>query len=168
MRKQVRETPAGVSINAYVILNHENVHIATVQSHFSRGTTRVDVWHEPGSHTYNGHEPLTQSSAVGDFDSALAGQVIDGITLYDECGESEVTKKLEKMYYQDLKELNATATVEEKIDYWHRKIEDLGMKFSGIARTETAEGMRFVAARIYMLPGLRRLEALGYTVIKAI
>lgn len=45
MTKQVRETAAGKSIRATVILNKKGVHVATVQAHFSDGgTVTVDVW----------------------------------------------------------------------------------------------------------------------------
>ena len=43
--KQVRETTAGQSISAYVVLNRKGEHVATVQSHYSNGgTVTVDVW----------------------------------------------------------------------------------------------------------------------------
>lgn len=45
MTKQVRETAAGKSVSAYVILNRKGEHVATVQAHFSDGgTCTVDVW----------------------------------------------------------------------------------------------------------------------------
>lgn len=45
MTKQVRETAAGKSISAYVILNPKGEHVATVQAHFSDGgTVTVDAW----------------------------------------------------------------------------------------------------------------------------
>lgn len=43
--KQVRETTAGQSISAYVVLDKKGRHVATVQSHYSNGgTVTVDVW----------------------------------------------------------------------------------------------------------------------------
>lgn len=43
--KHVRETTAGKSISAYVILNPKGEHVATVQSHYANGgTVTVDVW----------------------------------------------------------------------------------------------------------------------------
>lgn len=45
MAKQVRETTAGQSISAYIVLDKKGHHVATVQSHYSNGgTVTVDVW----------------------------------------------------------------------------------------------------------------------------
>lgn len=45
MTKQVRETTAGKSISAYVVLNKAGRHVATVQAHYGNGgTVTVDVW----------------------------------------------------------------------------------------------------------------------------
>lgn len=45
MATQVRETKAGSSISAYVVMNKKGVHVATVNAHFSNGgTVTVDVW----------------------------------------------------------------------------------------------------------------------------
>lgn len=47
MATQVRETAAGKSISAYVILNKKGQHVATVQAHYSNGgTVTVDVWNQ--------------------------------------------------------------------------------------------------------------------------
>lgn len=45
MKKQVRETAAGQSISAWVILNKKGGHVATVQAHYSNaGRVTVDIW----------------------------------------------------------------------------------------------------------------------------
>lgn len=45
MATQVRETAAGKSISAYVVLNKKGEHVATVNAHFSNGgRVSVDVW----------------------------------------------------------------------------------------------------------------------------
>lgn len=45
MTAQVRETAAGKSISAFVILNPKGRHVATVQAHYSNGgTVTVDAW----------------------------------------------------------------------------------------------------------------------------
>lgn len=45
MATQVRETSAGKSISAYVVLNKKGEHVATVQGHYSNsGRVTVDVW----------------------------------------------------------------------------------------------------------------------------
>lgn len=45
MAIQVRETAAGKSVSAYVVLNKKGQHVATVNAHFSNsGVCTVDVW----------------------------------------------------------------------------------------------------------------------------
>lgn len=45
MTTQVRETAAGQSISAYVVLNKKGEHVATVNAHYSNGgRVSVDVW----------------------------------------------------------------------------------------------------------------------------
>lgn len=45
MATQVRETSAGQSISAFVVLNKKGEHVATVNSHYSNsGRVTVDVW----------------------------------------------------------------------------------------------------------------------------
>lgn len=45
MATQVRETNAGKSVSAYVVLNKKGQHVATVNAHFSNGgRVTVDVW----------------------------------------------------------------------------------------------------------------------------
>lgn len=45
MAKQVRETTAGASISAFVVLNKHGEHVATVNAHYSNGgRVSVDVW----------------------------------------------------------------------------------------------------------------------------
>jgi hypothetical protein len=45
MATQVRETSAGKSISAYIVLNKKREHVATVNVHYSNGgTVTADVW----------------------------------------------------------------------------------------------------------------------------
>lgn len=45
MATQVRETKAGSSVSAYVVLNKKGEHVATVNAHFANsGRVSVDVW----------------------------------------------------------------------------------------------------------------------------
>jgi hypothetical protein len=49
MPNQVRETAAGKSISAYIVLDKKGRHIASVHAHFSNGgTCTVDVWNHGG------------------------------------------------------------------------------------------------------------------------
>lgn len=54
MATQVRETSAGKSISAYVVLNKKGVHVATVNAHFSNGgTVTVDTWNHGDAAQWN-------------------------------------------------------------------------------------------------------------------
>jgi hypothetical protein len=45
MKTQVRETAAGKSISAYIVLNPKGKHVATVNAHFANsGMVTVDLW----------------------------------------------------------------------------------------------------------------------------
>ena len=90
--KQVRETAAGQSISAYVVLDKRNRHVATVQSHYGNaGRVTVDCFHTDGT------TALQQSSAGGGgydkFAAALAGMTIDGHVMSDHCGMSRKPPK---------------------------------------------------------------------------
>ena len=70
MSKYVRETAAGKSISAYVIMKGAR-HVATVQAHFSNGgRCLVNVWHTDG-------REMQHASAGGygydKFTAALSG-----------------------------------------------------------------------------------------------
>jgi len=44
MAVQVRDTAAGKSISAYIVLNKKGVHVATINVHFGNSRVSVDVW----------------------------------------------------------------------------------------------------------------------------
>lgn len=44
MAKQVRETAAGKSVSAWVVLNRKGQHVATVNAHYGNNSVSVDVW----------------------------------------------------------------------------------------------------------------------------
>lgn len=119
MTKQVRETAAGQSISATVVLNKKGEHVATVQAHYSNaGRVTVDVWSTsvglegmckradlwaklPTDKDYKSGAfdlwSLQQGSAGGyGYDkhaAALAGLIIDGHTIADHCGQVPEAEK---------------------------------------------------------------------------
>jgi len=89
-KKQVRETKAGRSIQAFVIIKPRKGVVATIHAHFAdSGMCTVDVWDE-GCLVYQGR---AGGGGYDKFTNALAGAVIQGITMVDHC---QVSKKLGK------------------------------------------------------------------------
>lgn len=71
MSKQVRETTAGRSISAYVVLNRKGEHVATVQSHYSDGgTVTVDVWSHGDATNARNWKTARANGRVSDKDAA--------------------------------------------------------------------------------------------------
>lgn len=161
MSKQVRETEAGKSISAHVILNRKGAHVATVQVHYSNsGVVAVDVWNTAVS--YQGYG-LQQGRAGGfgydKFTAALSGLTIDGHAMSDHCGERRSPPKGRTTWPADAKAPR-------------------GYRFSNfLTFAYAADGERILLApdspaygwaSCYREPGLKFLEALGYRVIQAI
>lgn len=88
--KYVRETKAGKSIRAMVILNKKGEHVATLQASFSDNPAGsvclVNVWHMQGK------VEMQHCRAGGygydKFSNALSGMTIDGHAMTDHCGAS--------------------------------------------------------------------------------
>lgn len=73
MSKQVRETAAGQSISASVILNKKGEHVATVQAHYSNaGRVTVDVWNIGDSAVDRSFDTARQTGAISDKSAAAA------------------------------------------------------------------------------------------------
>lgn len=147
--KQVRETAAGKSISAYVVLNASGAYVATVQAHYSDGgTCTVNVWDR--------NKPLQEARAGGGgydkFTAALSGMYIDGHRLYDSSTSDIATGTIMAAYH------DGTLSYEDA----RAELGALGAHFTNwmhaTGRWEST----------YFIPGLDRLKALGYTVIKAI
>lgn len=85
--RQVRETKAGKSISAYVILRPDNTECATVHAYYAdSGGVTVDVfqWSAPGKEHQQGR---AGGYGYDKFAAALSGLEIDGISMTDHCGE---------------------------------------------------------------------------------
>ena len=95
--KQVRETKAGGSISAYVVLRATGEHVATVQAHFAdSGNVMVDVWHmgadnptRAAREARKDYGPDQRRAGGGGYDkftACLGGIEIDGHRLADHSG----------------------------------------------------------------------------------
>lgn len=180
--KQVRETSAGKSISAFVILNKKGEQVATVQAHYSNGgRVMVDVWQTslalnncckrpdlwsqlPAGQDYMSAAydlwGLQQSNAGGSgydcYTAALAGLIIDGHTLADHSGlVPEDEKKRSALLKKYQRDPNA-----HDDEYWREKAHAIGCRWANW----TTDGWR----SLHFISGLDRLECLGYRVIKAI
>ena len=71
MTKQVRETTAGASISAWVILNKKGQHVATVNAHYSNGgRVSVDVWNMGTEAVRRSFDTARANGRIGDADLA--------------------------------------------------------------------------------------------------
>lgn len=103
MSKYVRDTKAGKSISAYVILNKKGQKVATVQAHYSdSGAVLVNVWDDQ---TGGVQSARADGYGYDKFTAALSGMVIDGHTMSNHCGSGGVPKmpKGRNTYPQDFK-----------------------------------------------------------------
>lgn len=162
MTKQVRETAAGQSISAYIVLNKKGQHVATVQMHYGSSAVTVDIWHEASNHC-----PLQQGRASGyGYDkrtAALSGLVIDGHVMTDHCsreGAPRIPKGL-KRYPSDFK---------VKPGYSLANYQSRFITFGFDPTLHEREGFEGNDGyeSCYRLPGLEYLSAIGYRVLQAI
>lgn len=160
--KQVRETAAGRSIAAFVVLNPKGQHVATVQAaYMDSGTVMVDVWNMRDSKTQT-DGPQQKKAGGGGYDKfthALNGMMIDGHRLYDHCGTSTASTTLLLMYHKAM-DRRRTSSVQEVQDKWNTRVAAKGMSFSNF------KDDRYDS--LFHLGGLDSLEAMGYTIIRAI
>lgn len=193
MTKQVRETAAGQSISATVVLNKKGEHVATVQARYSNaGRVTVDVWSTsvglegmckrpdlwaklPTDKDYKSGAfdlwSLQQGSAGGygydKYAAALAGLIIDGHTIADHCGqvpEAEKARAALLRAYRRAVVGNAVKTPAAR-EGWQQKAKRIGCHFANWQQdADGCEGW----ASLHFDQGLNRLESLGYTVINAI
>lgn len=145
--KQVRETAAGKSISAWVVMKGEN-QVAQVQAHYSNsGVVSVDCWATPEWEIQQG-----KASGYGydKLSAALDGMTIDGHRLYDNCRVDDTLKEIIRKY--DLSEIDEKTFVET--------LRNIG------ARPANWSNGKYGNA--YYEAGLDRLKLMGYKVIQAI
>jgi hypothetical protein len=166
--KQVRETAAGKSISAYVILNKKREHVATVQACYTDGgVCYVDVWNEyKVSKTQTDGPQQKRAGGYGydKFTNALRGMVIDGVTLNDHCGQDEASQRLLKQYQDHMRKVKPEFRKSSQA-HWENKVSKLGMRFANFKRIDDEF---WIFDSLYYESGLDKLTLLGYSVIRAI
>lgn len=163
MKKQVRESSVAKSVRAIVVLNPQGKHVGTVQAHYSdAGICRVDVWAIPHGHNHFElrHQGRADGGGYDKFTAALAGTVIDGHRLFDHCERGVESNALLMEY--NTKPIKWDGLVHKRfID----KAKAIGASFASVSK-DTKGNPYYMAC--YMLPGLERLEKMGYTIINAL
>lgn len=155
--KQVRETAAGKSISAWIILNKDGQHIATVQAHYSNGgVVTVDVWDKSTLI----HQGKAGGYGYDKFTAAISGAVIDGVRIYNHSVTSDETAA-ELASFTDALLKGDWDTRNYLIEYI-RKMH--GMES---ANWVSKDGKSYPTSMHY-IDGLDRLTAMGYKVLKAI
>lgn len=156
--KQVRETKAGQSISAYIILNKQRHEVANVQIYYGdSGRVQVDIWnYGKYNKSMPEHKELQQVSAGGGgYDkvaAAMRGMIIDGNMLFDHCGQDDRTRRILQDYTDGkISEEQARA-----------KAEKIG------ARLTNYDGKTNKYRSLFYNGGLDRLSDMGYKVIQAI
>jgi hypothetical protein len=150
VKKQVRETSAGRSIEAFVVLK-KGREVAVVQVFHGQGTTRVDVFEK--SLTYQGS---AGGYGYDRFTAALDGAIIDGIKLYDHCRSD---KACAAMLAQQPPRREGD---QGAVNAYFKRLAKKGMTVTNWS----AEADRWTSC--FFVSGLDRLTAMGYTVIRAI
>ena len=153
--KQVRETEAGKAIAAYIVLKNGK-EVARVHAHFAdSGNVQVDVWDDATIKAGNGPQQKKAGGYGYDkFTACLDGMIIDGIRLYNHCGQPRT--ETDQAMFDKLLAL-----------HWKQGaqgVQDLARPY-GLTFTNYEDGKY---GSLYMISGLDRLTAMGYTVIQAI
>jgi hypothetical protein len=162
--KQVRETKAGKSISAYVILRKNGTEVATVQAHFSDGgNCLVNVWNF-GDGNPQAQDGLQRGTAGGygydKFTAALSGLKIDGHELTNHC---DGRKKMPKGgWKRDAKPPKGWSFAN-----CSRFTAD-GEPVSHESQDKEGDTAYWAYTSCYRESGLDYLKALGYRVIQAI
>ena len=161
--KYVHDTAAGKSISAYIVMKKCKV-VATVRAHYSNGgTCLVNVFSSDGTAFQYGR---ATGSGYDKFTAALAGLIIDGITLSDHCGRDEKTVKLLAQYHAACKAVciggHSVTWGGDFQKFWDAKAAKLGATFANWRSAESGFQSLHIAS------GLDRLKMAGYDVIQAI
>ncbi len=169
--KYVRDTAAGKSISATVIMRGTR-HVATIQAHYANsGGVRVDVWQTdqralercaaaharafgPGALADDFMHQQGHASGYGydKYAAALRGILIDGIRMADHCGREGKTDRLLKRYHNDIAACSGGPACQEIAKAYEAKAAKIGAQFAnwelltpdGEALTRAAIGERTI------------------------
>lgn len=162
------------NMDVYVVLNPRHEHVATLHVRSSpSGAVQCDTYTRKDP-TKN-HLSLTGQRTVGGGgynkrSAAIAGSVIDGYKLCDDCGNAEEPGERQRTAL--MKAYRKARQTALPFDGDHEYPRSIDAKF----RAKAAKiGARFTNhdehdgyLSLYFDVGLARLEALGYTVIKSL
>lgn len=165
--RDIRESSAGQSLSAWVILNRKGEHVATVQAHYANsGGVTVNVRNHGDAACYAYTVASLQVGRAGGYGydkttAALSGLYVDGVKLTNHCEERLPRPK--GCLWQD----SDRARIERKgyrLANWHgpRKAGDPTYGRDGVP--DEASGW----TDAYRESGLDILRAFGYRVIQAI
>ena len=149
----VRDTKAGQSIRAFIILKGSKV-VGKVQVYDGTGITRVDLWDlDSGNATFQqgsargyGYDRLTQ---------ALDGMILAGVTLRDHCVVNEAANRLYALYLKDANRADSDRNV-----YWADRAAKIGASFAN-----WKDGRWH---NLYIDGGLSQMTRRGFQVLEAI
>lgn len=198
MAKRVRDTNAGQSISAWVILNRRGREVAHVQAYHGNSVT-VDVYtigdeavarNMVAMGTLKKGDPLpygtakeraaydrahVQQGTAGGYGydkltAALSGLYIDGVRLMDHCEHNEPgTVRLYARYLKDYDARGIQMADDDDTARAFREEWEKKAQKIGARFANYGIGERTRAwGSLYPVSGLERLEMLGYRVIRAI
>ena len=198
MKKQVRDTAAGKSLSAYVILNKKGKHVATVNAHFSNASVcTVDVWNLGDDNAARCLSTAMQTGAI--TEKQLQDAIVSAPNYYLDHGARESWAacrffNLQQCRGGNLQDALAGLIVDgHTLNYHCQTPPELQKKTAALLKAykrahlkgtptraafeEKAKrmGARFANwttengySNLYYPAGLERLETLGYTVIQAL
>lgn len=159
MTKHIKDTKAGQSIGAYIILRKNGEHVATVRSHYSDGgICTVNVLNFGTNNPSSQIGPQFAKAGGGGYDkfvAALTGLEIDGNRLSNHCGE-QIKPKAGRLF----KSTDKKPKGYHFANWTHQKwVND---KPVNLPASEQGYSL------CYRESGLKYLSAIGYQVIQAI
>ncbi len=182
--KQVREMEAAKKIRAIIVINPKGEHVGTVQAYFGARVV-VDVWNVgdraiiktakaqgvelSAADEWEKFAPFAhqQGSAGGGgydrFTAALAGMYIDGIKLFDHCGQDENSRRALVAYQKDSEKYCGEGASPEARQTGEKVLKRKRELFR-------RQGMRLAngGKSLHYMDGLNRLREMGYKIITAI
>jgi len=168
--KYVRETAAGKSISATVILRGAR-HVATIQVHYANtGGVRVDVWNvdekarercaaamrklgiDRSPDDFMHQQGYASGYGYDKYAAALALLWIDGIRMVDHCGRDRKTDRLLARYHRDVAATSGGPCCQKIAKAYEAKAAKIGAHFAnweqltpdGEALTRAAIGERTI------------------------
>jgi hypothetical protein len=159
-RNRVDETAAGKQIAAYVILDKKGAYVGKCLVHHGNGRTIVNLWDWTNREQSNYQEGIAKGYGYDRFTSALDGLTFGGVELHDHCDQTDASRRAMAQYKR--------LPLDVRTTYAHPQLQAFGKRWArrGVDFSNYSQSSGYGSA--YMIPGLKRLEAMGYQVIQAI